>query len=1138
MSLFSGINSNTSNNMGKSSKFKLFYHCCGHDEFWNCFGNGVWNSSQQQDGGEQDEYYDDIHEGKIGGTTTTTTTKTQRGQKHKLVQQDESTVDFTIDTIDTIEEDSDSEDYMKGQATEEKGDFLDSMFGWTLTPNRKKKEKNGTSQNTATTTTQKTQTPNDTNALTSSSTSVPPPLQEENDDEAGGETNKARDESRSNEVAFTYWTKLDQKVEKEKQILATKHEEETNLLIAQKRQQDELRIQRLQQLGGRGGSGGGMMNLATCTSVDNSDIEFQKHILEESHKVEVERKQAELEMLQTAIHKRLTTAGSPITRKKNHAAVEDKELLQLVEELEATSNDNVPEQARQQQQQQQQQEKVKPFFKNLRPSSSTTTTTIQPPPQNEQKQKPHGRYQLRKTGFWDEPKNQQQGRQKKMTMEVKWNHPARSGTATSTTTTTGTRTTRTTTRSSTTTRPSKTSSFTTPSSSSSFKTTTAATKIGPNNIFVRQSQFRDHQPTKEESISKRQAMEQKWMRKSQQQQDHHHHHHQQQQQQQDDNDDVVSESQQTDIINNHHRNHRQQDDNNDVVSESQQTDIINNHHHQQRQQDDDNDVVVPESQQTDIINNHHQQQQDDNGVVVSESQQTDIINNNNHHFKSSSPTRRSNTKEDDKKVMLVLLSSTIIGQNRNQRVYQDRVMTWLSQRRRHQLRGQEKIPLETVDASAQPLRRNQLLAASGKGLIYPQLFLQQGENLAFVGDYDSLHRLNETGRLTDEYFMSLLPVQNKSKNTKKILTYKTRTNTSWIKPDEKSHGSQPPATASTGTTNQPRRVTNYWQQQQSQEESKQKRKSLAAKWESRHKQQQHVVVEPPTVPRVSTSSSWGPKRSNYEQEEKKETEVLDTMRSSPKIPESENLSKADKPRRVTGYWEQRRSSKGGEEENNTSDKNLIESEEEPKQDDQPTTLEIKRRRLQEKRQEYQQLKLDASRRLEQEIGLMIGMEKKEAAKEKTKQLVGMYQDLEKSHAESRARETTTIALKSFRKKKNEPPRSQMAAWKEKELNRRNAEYQKQKHQSRIPRYHNRHHQEESSSTAWPDCPSDARFSDLLSPSQQYNDDDDRASNDSVPDKEISKGHKAWHKRASKVIENLEGIKEESNNRALQHNWIG
>ena len=853
-----------------------------------------------------------------------------------------------------------------------------------------------------------------------------------------------------------------------------------------------------------------MMNnhhLTTCTSVDNSDIELEKHILEESQKVEVERKQAELELLQTAIQKRLTTAGSPISTSRKKKKQQHTTVAVVVEEEEVVENDESSNDNLSQQPRQQQQQTVKPFFKNLRPSSSTNS--IQPPslpPQKEQeRQQPQGRYQLRKTGFWDE---QKQGKQKKTTMEVKWNHPARAGTAPSTTTTTSSNI------------ATRSSSFSSVPKTSSFKTTTATTtttssfrtkKIGSNNTFVRQSQLLDHQRTKEESKLKRQAMEQKWMRKSQQQQ------------------------QQT----------RQQQQ------------------HQQHYQDyNDNDDAVSESQQTDIIKNHH------------------------HHFPSS-PKRRSNTKDcgDDEKVMLVLLSSTIIGHNRNQRMYQDRVVMWLSQRRHQQQRDggivQEKIPLETVDASSQPLRRNQLLAASGKGPSYPQLFLQQGETLTFVGDYDTLYQLNETGRLADEYFLSLLPAQNssseinnksttntnsnmgrpsfqssfkskkqfavpqqKQQEQKKIPNYNTRTKTSWTKPKEISQGLSSPATKD--TTNQPRRVTNYWQQQQSQEESKHKRKSLAAKWESRHQQQQqqqHVVVEPPTVPRVSTGSSWGPQQSNYMQEEKKETEFLDKRISSTNIPESENLPKANKPRRVTGYWEQRRSSKGGEgglrEENNSSSKNLIKSEEEPKQDAQPTTLEIKRMRLQEKRQEYQQLKLDASRRLEQEIGLMIGMEKKEAAKEKTKQLVGMYQDLEKSHAKSKIRETT--ALDAFRKKKNEPARSQMSAWKEKELHRRNAEFQKQKYQSRIPRYHHRYHQEESSSTAWPDCPSDARTSDLLSPSQRYYGDDDMASNDSVPDQEISKGHvlrKAWHKRASKVIENLEGIKEEKkNHRGLQHSAI-
>ena len=61
---------------------------------------------------------------------------------------------------------------------------------------------------------------------------------------------------------------------------------------------------------------------------------------------------------------------------------------------------------------------------------------------------------------------------------------------------------------------------------------------------------------------------------------------------------------------------------------------------------------------------------------------------------------------------------------------------------------------------------------------------------------------------------------------------------------------------------------------------------------------------------------------------------------------------------------------------------------------------------------------------------------------------------------------------------------------------------------------------------------------MSSLSQQDHDIDSVASNDSVPDQDISRGQllrKAWHKRASRVIENMEGVKVD--NQRLQNTAV-
>lgn len=108
-------------------------------------------------------------------------------------------------------------------------------------------------------------------------------------------------------------------------------------------------------------------------------------------------------------------------------------------------------------------------------------------------------------------------------------------------------------------------------------------------------------------------------------------------------------------------------------------------------------------------------------------------------------TLQSVSKEDEtssqigKEKQFLLLMSKRSG-NATQKANQDRVLTMLESKR---------LPYVVLDGSDLNMkdRRNELFAISGIRGNYPQLFLLEGTMTTFVGDFDTVEGVNETGGL-------------------------------------------------------------------------------------------------------------------------------------------------------------------------------------------------------------------------------------------------------------------------------------------------------------------------------------------------------------------------------------------------------
>jgi hypothetical protein len=126
-----------------------------------------------------------------------------------------------------------------------------------------------------------------------------------------GTTNE--EESDSDEKAFRYWKELDKKVDQQKKELQHKHQQENLEILQEKQEQDNLLQQRLSQAFGEPAQYL-KSPFGISITTDGSENLHQQTCLELSQRQETEQKQHELEILQSAIKKRIATAG-PSPRK-------------------------------------------------------------------------------------------------------------------------------------------------------------------------------------------------------------------------------------------------------------------------------------------------------------------------------------------------------------------------------------------------------------------------------------------------------------------------------------------------------------------------------------------------------------------------------------------------------------------------------------------------------------------------------------------------------------------------------------------------------------------------------------------------------------------------------------------------------
>lgn len=113
-------------------------------------------------------------------------------------------------------------------------------------------------------------------------------------------------------AAFSYWKKLDEKVKAQKQDLQSKQKQESQSLQQKKEEQANLAHSRLENMFP-------MFVAATGPPVaiemnEDSDIEVEQKELETEHARELQQKEAELEIFQSAVHKRLKRSSKPLPK--------------------------------------------------------------------------------------------------------------------------------------------------------------------------------------------------------------------------------------------------------------------------------------------------------------------------------------------------------------------------------------------------------------------------------------------------------------------------------------------------------------------------------------------------------------------------------------------------------------------------------------------------------------------------------------------------------------------------------------------------------------------------------------------------------------------------------------------------------
>lgn len=106
---------------------------------------------------------------------------------------------------------------------------------------------------------------------------------------------------------------------------------------------------------------------------------------------------------------------------------------------------------------------------------------------------------------------------------------------------------------------------------------------------------------------------------------------------------------------------------------------------------------------------------------------------------ATTETTTTATKAADVTPHIVMLMSTF---GRSQLSHQERAMMMFQNVR---------IPFETIDGSnaSHKEERNALFELSGMRGVYPQFFLVRNDEIAVIGDYDSLESINEASSLPD-----------------------------------------------------------------------------------------------------------------------------------------------------------------------------------------------------------------------------------------------------------------------------------------------------------------------------------------------------------------------------------------------------
>jgi hypothetical protein len=360
------------------------------------------------------------------------------------------------------------------------------------------------------------------------------------------------------------------------------------------------------------------------------------------------------------------------------------------------------------------------------------------------------------------------------------------------------------------------------------------------------------------------------------------------------------------------------------------------------------------------------------------------------------------------------------------------------------------------------------------------------------------------------------------------------------------------------------RLSELVERQRAMQARHQKRKITQGKWENRNNDKStasSAQSPPPAVaqtPPGPSMSSVNQQQQQQQQEEAKASTVitperelasgfntrvsgnLEQQRSKDlegkAVVTPERQLKASRPG-VTGFWEQKRSNEDSKQRRKDMQEKWnvgVQGKSSPSQEeDKPVSkIEAKRRELAEKRKEFERLKREASNRLEQEmLGYPDAEEEAKAPAVDTKHLVGQFEGLRTRSTSKNTANTTTkpespLPLDGSGHIYKCPPSRQMADWKQKELDRRNTEYQ-----TYLPQFDRTKSHEVASSIAWPDLECGPQ---TPLPTQIRTVDEAR-SDHSVPEKDVTRKQqlrRAWRHRAWKAIDKVDHVGKDRQSKEL------